>query len=226
MQIISKKKKNQSPKWNWLNHTPGCGARKSTMAVLTTIRPALACLRVSRAMYSAAANPLFSLQGKTALITGGARDIGQGCAIELARAGADVCINYNASAKDAEVRLLQITCTKLYSSSHLLNASRDIYLMAQCIAHAHASESNVQMYLCYGPLQGNLPDNPGLRPSGIQCASKCLCRDVTSFTYRTTAISLYSKRFVEKISRCSHKRESTPLSLTPPHFSMGGLIYW
>ena len=105
-------RKKQSPKWNWLNHTPGCGARKSTMAVLTTFRPALACLRVPRAMYSAAANPLFSLQGKTALITGGARDIGQGCAIELARAGADVCINYNASAKDAEVCLFQITCTK------------------------------------------------------------------------------------------------------------------
>ena len=82
------------------------------MALLAKIRPALACLPVPRAMYSAAANPLFSLQGKTALITGGARDIGQGCAIELARAGADVCINYNASAKDAEVCLPQSTCTK------------------------------------------------------------------------------------------------------------------
>ena len=46
---------------------------------------------------------MFCLEGKTALVTGGARDIGGACAIELARAGADVCINYNASEKDAEV---------------------------------------------------------------------------------------------------------------------------
>lgn len=33
------------------------------------------------------------LQGKTALVTGAARGIGRGCALELARAGADVAIN-------------------------------------------------------------------------------------------------------------------------------------
>ena len=33
------------------------------------------------------------LLGKTALVTGAARGIGRGCAIELAKAGADVAIN-------------------------------------------------------------------------------------------------------------------------------------
>src|SRR5437870_3823413 len=35
-----------------------------------------------------------NLQGKKALVTGAARGIGAGCAIELARAGADVAINH------------------------------------------------------------------------------------------------------------------------------------
>ena len=34
-----------------------------------------------------------NLQGKTALVTGAARGIGRGCALELARAGADVVLN-------------------------------------------------------------------------------------------------------------------------------------
>ena len=68
---------------------------------MALFRPAT--LARSRALCSMAVNPMFSLEGKTALVTGGARDIGQGCAIELARAGADVCINYYASATDAEV---------------------------------------------------------------------------------------------------------------------------
>ena len=37
------------------------------------------------------------LEGRKALVTGGSRGIGRGIAIELARRGADVAINYNRS---------------------------------------------------------------------------------------------------------------------------------
>src|SRR6185295_9272444 len=37
--------------------------------------------------------PVMRLAGKTALVTGAARGIGRGCAIELARAGANLAIN-------------------------------------------------------------------------------------------------------------------------------------
>ena len=48
------------------------------------------------------------LLGKTALITGAARGIGRGCAIELARAGADVAINDRVSDARAEAVIAEI----------------------------------------------------------------------------------------------------------------------
>ena len=43
-----------------------------------------------------------SLEGKTALVTGGSRGIGRAIALELGRAGADVVVGYRAEADEAE----------------------------------------------------------------------------------------------------------------------------
>lgn len=48
------------------------------------------------------------LQGKTAFVTGAARGIGHGCALELARAGADVVINDRGRQAEADATLQQI----------------------------------------------------------------------------------------------------------------------
>jgi len=45
---------------------------------------------------------MIDLNGKVALVTGSSRGIGRGCAIELARAGADVTVNYRSHPDDAE----------------------------------------------------------------------------------------------------------------------------
>lgn len=57
-----------------------------------------------------------NLNGKTALVTGAGRGIGKGCALELARAGADVVVNdrpgsANLSATADEIRVLGRVCT-------------------------------------------------------------------------------------------------------------------
>ena len=49
------------------------------------------------------------LKGKTAIVTGGGRDIGRACAMELAARGANVAINYFASAEGAESAVAEIT---------------------------------------------------------------------------------------------------------------------
>ena len=48
------------------------------------------------------------LQGKTAIITGGGRDIGRGCAIKLAAEGANGAINYFSSSDGAEAAVQEI----------------------------------------------------------------------------------------------------------------------
>ena len=52
---------------------------------------------------------IIDLSGKVALITGSSRGIGRGCAVEMARCGADVAINYNTHADDAEAVAAEVT---------------------------------------------------------------------------------------------------------------------
>ena len=49
-----------------------------------------------------ASSAFCSLEGKTALVTGGSRGIGRAIAVELARAGAQVVVGYNSGAVEAE----------------------------------------------------------------------------------------------------------------------------
>lgn len=48
------------------------------------------------------------LTGKTAIVTGGGRDIGRACAVKLAQMGANVAINYYASSAGAEETVARI----------------------------------------------------------------------------------------------------------------------
>ena len=48
------------------------------------------------------------LEGQTAIVTGGGRDIGRGCAIKLAREGANVAINYFSSSDGADSAVEEI----------------------------------------------------------------------------------------------------------------------
>lgn len=49
-----------------------------------------------------------TLQGKTAIVTGGGRDIGRACAAKLATLGANIAINYFSSSEGADATVQQI----------------------------------------------------------------------------------------------------------------------
>jgi 3-oxoacyl-[acyl-carrier protein] reductase len=49
-----------------------------------------------------------NLNGKTAIVTGGGRDIGRACALRLAREGASVAINYHSSSDGADSAVAEI----------------------------------------------------------------------------------------------------------------------
>jgi glucose 1-dehydrogenase len=49
-----------------------------------------------------------NLSGKVALVTGSSRGIGRGCALELARAGADVVVNYRSHPEEAAAVVAEI----------------------------------------------------------------------------------------------------------------------
>src|SRR5947209_15231384 len=48
------------------------------------------------------------LAGRVALVTGASRGIGRGCAVELAREGADVVVNYRSHPEEAEAVVAEI----------------------------------------------------------------------------------------------------------------------
>lgn len=50
-----------------------------------------------------------NLNGKTAIVTGGGRDIGRACAMRLASEGAKVAINYHSSSEGADSAVAEIT---------------------------------------------------------------------------------------------------------------------
>ena len=70
-----------------------------------------------------------NLTGKTALVTGAGRGIGRGCALELARAGADLIVNDRPGSPDLaqtakEIVALGRKCTAIEADAFSRGATR------------------------------------------------------------------------------------------------------
>ena len=87
-------------------------------------------------MNGRAAEPFASLEGKTALVTGGSRGIGRAIALELARAGADVTLSYRsgkdeaeAVAQEAGARAVEADVTDPEQANELIAAAGDLDIL-------------------------------------------------------------------------------------------------
>lgn len=71
---------------------------------------------------------MYSLQGKIAIVTGGARDIGRQVAIKLTSAGAKVCVNNlsNAAEADETIRLIKEAGGEAFAISGDMTKSADV----------------------------------------------------------------------------------------------------
>jgi 3-oxoacyl-[acyl-carrier protein] reductase len=77
------------------------------------------------------------LQGKTAIVTGGGRDIGRACAVKLAAEGANVAINYFSSSAGADSAVAEITAAggKAFALQGDLNTQEGVdALVAKTVA--------------------------------------------------------------------------------------------
>lgn len=72
-----------------------------------------------------------TLEGKRALVTGASRGIGRGIAVELARAGADVAINYRSHAEEADE--VQEECARHGSKAVTIRADMGVQSEAEGI---------------------------------------------------------------------------------------------
>ena len=79
-----------------------------------------------------------SLSGRTALVTGASRGIGRGIAIALARAGADVAVNYTRDADAAAETVAAIEALGRRAKAY--QASVDDYAACEAMVSAVAAD--------------------------------------------------------------------------------------
>lgn len=98
------------------------------------------------------------LQGKVAIVTGGARDIGRQASLKLAEAGAKVCINYFGNEEQAKetLKMIQDAGGKAIIVQGDMTKSRDVEAVVTACENAFGPVVNILVNVA-GGLMGRKP---------------------------------------------------------------------
>ena len=101
---------------------------------------------------------MYSLQGKVAIVTGGARDIGRQAAIKLAGAGAKVCVNNLSNATDAAetIRLIKEAGGEAIAVHGDMTKAADVNKLVQSCTEAFGATIHILVNVA-GGLMGRKP---------------------------------------------------------------------
>ena len=93
-----------------------------------------------------------SLAGRVALVTGGSRGIGRGIALALARAGADVAINYRREADEAEKVVAEIAAMGRTARAYAASVD-DVAACAAMVAAVASDEPQIAPNDAQAPME-------------------------------------------------------------------------
>lgn len=92
------------------------------------------------------------LSGKTAIVTGGGRDIGRACAIRLAADGACVAINYHSSSAGADATVAEITAAggKAFAMQGDMTKPEDVEALVSKTRSEFGDDINILVHVTGG----------------------------------------------------------------------------
>ncbi|MEP1443794.1 MAG: SDR family oxidoreductase [Hyphomicrobiales bacterium] len=93
-----------------------------------------------------------NLKGKTAIVTGGGRDIGRACAMRLAKEGAQVAINYHSSSEGADSAVDEILSLggKAFAKQGDMTDQADVEALINETRNQFGDEINVLVHVTGG----------------------------------------------------------------------------
>lgn len=95
---------------------------------------------------------MLELQGKTALVTGGARDIGRATSVRLAQLGATVVVNYRSNREQADetLRLIEAGGGKGVLAQGDVGVAADVARVVETVGHAGNGHIDILVNLAGG----------------------------------------------------------------------------
>lgn len=131
-----------------------------------------------------------NLKGKVAVVTGGGRDIGRACAIQLAKCGAAIAINYHSSSTGADSAVEEITANggQAFAMQGDMTRGEDVAALIDKTARSFSGNIDVLIHVT-----GGLVARKPLADMDIDHWNNVMALNATSFMRTAKEVLPYMK---------------------------------